>query len=52
MYACFETAGNLDAQGVTYHLDVGSFFVIPESGIGAIALAGASVATLGGYVAF
>ena len=51
IYACFESPSNVDAEGVTHHLDVGSFFVIPESGIGAIALVGASLAGLGGFAA-
>lgn len=51
IYACFETPGNLTGVGVTHHLNLGSFFVIPESGLGTVALVGASVAALGGYMA-
>lgn len=49
IYACFETPGNLTGVGVTHHLNLGSFFVIPESGIGTIALVAGSLAALGGY---
>ena len=49
--ACFE------GQGVThdlnaFHLSVTSFFVLPESGLGAIAVVGATLGVLGGYMHF
>ena len=50
IYACFESPGSLNGDGVTHHLNVGSFFVIPESAIGGIALIGSSLAALGGFV--
>jgi hypothetical protein len=50
IYACFESPGSLTGNGVTHHLDVGSFFVVPESAIGSLALIGSSLAALGGYI--
>jgi hypothetical protein len=52
IYACFESPGSLTGNGVTHHLSVGSFFVIPESAIGGIALVGSSLAALAGFVYF
>lgn len=49
IYACFESPGSLGGDGVTHHLNVGSFFVLPESAVGAIALVGSSLAVFGGY---
>jgi hypothetical protein len=50
VYACFETPGNLTGDGVTHHLEVGSFFVLPESPIGILALVTSSLAVLGGFM--
>lgn len=50
IYACFESPGSLGGDGVTHHLEVGSFFVLPESSIGALALIGSSLAVLGGFM--
>jgi hypothetical protein len=49
IYACFESPGSMQGNGVTHHLNVGSIFVLPESAIGPLALVGVSVAALGGY---
>jgi len=49
IYACFESPGSLGGDGVTHHLNVGSFFVLPESAIGVVALLGSSLAVFGGY---
>ncbi len=47
--ACFEgQGGTFDLS--TFHLNVASFFVLPESGLGAIAVVGASLGVLGGYM--
>lgn len=51
VYACFESPGSLRGDGVTHHLGLGSFFVLPESPIGILALVGSSVAVLGGFMA-
>ena len=50
IYACFESPGSLEGDGVTHHLEVGSFFVVPESPIGIIALIASSLAVLGGFM--
>ncbi|HKX80821.1 MAG TPA: hypothetical protein VJL54_01065 [Nitrososphaera sp.] len=50
VYACFESPGSLQGDGVTHHLNVGSFFVLPESPIGILALVGSSLAVLGGFM--
>lgn len=50
VYACFESPGSLEGDGVTHHLNVGSFFVLPESSIGALALVGSSLAVLAGFM--
>ena len=47
--ACFEGQGKTFALK-TFHLNVASFFVLPESGLGAIAVVGASLGVLGGYM--
>jgi hypothetical protein len=52
IYACFESPGSLEGDGVTHHLNVGSFFVLPESSIGAVALIASSLAVLGGFMVF
>jgi len=49
IFACFESPGALIGDGVTHHLNVGTFFVVPESAIGVLALIGSSLAVLGGY---
>jgi len=51
VYACFESPGSLRGNGVTHHLGLSSFFVLPESPIGILALIGSSVAVLGGFMA-
>jgi hypothetical protein len=51
IYACFESPGSLRGNGVTHHLGLTSFFVLPESPIGILALIGSSVAVLGGFMA-
>ena len=50
IYACFESPGSLEGDGVTHHLNIGSFFVLPESPIGVAALVGSSLAVLGGFM--
>ena len=50
IYACFESPGSLQGDGVTHHLNIGSFFVLPESPIGVAALVGSSLAVLGGFM--
>jgi hypothetical protein len=50
IYACFESPGSLEGDGVTHHLGVGSFFVVPESPIGILALVASSLAVLGGFM--
>ena len=50
VYACFESPGSLRGTGVTHHLGLSSFFVLPESPIGILALVGSSVAVLGGFM--
>lgn len=50
IYACFESPGGLEGNGVTHHLSLGSFFVLPESPIGILALVGSSLAVLGGFM--
>lgn len=50
IYACFESPGSLEGDGVTHHLDIGSFFVLPESPIGVLALVMSSIAVLGGFM--
>lgn len=50
IYACFESPGSLQGDGVTHHLNLGSFFVLPESPIGILALVGSSLAVLGGFM--
>jgi hypothetical protein len=50
IYACFESAGAAQGQGVTHHLGVGSFFVLPESPLGVLALVASSLAVLGGFM--
>jgi hypothetical protein len=47
--ACFETPNNTIAVGVTHHVNVGSFMVVPESILGALALTGAGFATFYAY---
>ncbi len=47
--ACFETPNNTNAVGVTHHVNVGSFMVVPESILGALAVTGAGFATLYAY---
>lgn len=47
--ACFETPNNTIGKGVTHHVNVGSFMVVPESIIGALALAGSGFATFYAY---
>ncbi len=47
--ACFETPNNTNAVGVTHHVNVVSFMVVPESILGALALAGAGFATFYAY---
>ncbi|MGI0037404.1 MAG: hypothetical protein ACRD99_03505 [Nitrososphaera sp.] len=50
IYACFESPGSLEGDGVTHHLNVGDFFVVPESPIGILALVASSLAVLGGFM--
>ena len=50
IYACFESPGSLQGDGVTHHLEVGSFFVLPESPVGILALVASSLAVLGGFM--
>jgi hypothetical protein len=47
--ACFESPNNTNAIGVTRHVNVGSFMVVPESILGALALTGAGFATFYAY---
>jgi hypothetical protein len=47
--ACFESPNNTNAVGVTHHVNVGSFMVVPESILGALALTGAGFATFYAY---
>jgi hypothetical protein len=46
--ACYEGAGKTHAINI-YHIDLASFFVLPEAAIGTIALVGASLAAYGGF---
>ena len=50
IYACFESPGSLQGVGVTHHLNTRTFFVLPESSLGAVALVGSSLAVLGGFM--
>lgn len=50
VYACFESPGSLQGDGVTHHLSLDSFFVLPESAIGILGLVGSSLAVLGGFM--
>ncbi len=50
IYACFESPGSLEGDGVTHHLGIGSFFVVPESPIGILALVASSLAVFGGFM--
>ncbi len=50
IYACFESPGSSQGQGVTQHLEGGSFFVLPESPVGIAALIGSSLAAFSGFV--
>jgi hypothetical protein len=52
IYACFESPGSLQEVGVTHHLNTRTFFVLPESSFGAVALIGSSLAALGGFMLF
>ncbi len=47
--ACFETPNNTNAVGITHHVNVGSFMVVPESILGVLALTGAGFATFYAY---
>ena len=47
--ACFESPNSPRGEGVTHHVNVGSFMVVPESILGALALTGAGFATFYAY---
>ena len=43
--ACFETPNNTIGKGVTHHVNVGAFMVVPELLLGSIGLAGSMLGT-------
>ena len=47
--ACYEDSERTLA-GDTIHIDVASFFVLPESPVGVFALIGTSLATMGAFL--
>lgn len=49
VFACYEDAVSTIA-GATIHFDADTFFVLPESPIGAVSMTLASLAALGGFI--
>ncbi|MEM0029953.1 MAG: hypothetical protein QW572_05950 [Candidatus Nitrosocaldus sp.] len=47
--ACFESPNNIVGKGVTHHVNIGSFMVVPESILGMLGVVGAGLATFYAY---